>query len=160
VAGDGNPFLGSESVPDYISRRYGELVNNPDQSGATRRVTNDAAGAHAAAALIYVEMKKNPSLVTETPPDTAAQVEDIINNPSNPISWLKQKASRITDAATSSIEQNLDKSASFLQAYNPFAAGNSLDYRKLGVLAGGAAALYFLAPGIIAALLKGKRKSK
>jgi len=151
----GIPSLGSESIPKYVARRYDELVNSLSPDGHS--VSNDAAGAFAASKLIFVEMKNNPSLVTQKPPMTARQVEDIINNPGNPISWLKQKASRAETAVSRSVKQNLDKPAKFLQAVDPFAAGNVLDYRKLAFLGAGALALYFLAPIAAASIFSRSR---
>lgn len=133
--------VGSESVYDYTRRRWNELRANLSQ-GKFPGVTNDKDGAFAASRLIYVEMKKNPGLVTDTLPPDATYLEAYINNPSNPLAWIAQKSGQAAQAATHQIAVNLDKPASFLQT-----VGNALPwYVKPGAMVGILAASVILPP--------------
>ncbi len=104
---------GSESVYDYTRRRWNELRDNFTK-GKSPGVTNDSDGAYAASKLILAEMKKNPGLVTDALPPDATYLESYINNPSNPLTWLSQKAGQAAASATHDVAVNLDKPAQFL----------------------------------------------
>ncbi len=132
---------GNESVYDYTRRRWNELRDN-FAKGKTPGVTNDANGAYAASKLIYVEMKKNPGIVTDGIPPDASYLESYINSPSNPLAWIAQKTGQAVQDATHTVALNLDKPAQLLQD-----AGNALPwYTKPGPIVALLAASILLPP--------------
>jgi hypothetical protein len=132
---------GNETVYEYTRRRWNELVAN-GKASKFPGVTNDKDGAFAASRLIYVELTKNPGLVTDTLPPDATYLEAYINNPKNPLTWLTQKAGQAAQAVTHDVAVNLDKPAEFLQS-----AGNALPwYVKPGAIVGILAVSIILPP--------------
>jgi hypothetical protein len=132
---------GSESVYDYTRRRWNELRDN-FAKGKSPGVTNDKNGAFAASKLIYVEMQKNPGIVTDGLPPDATYLESYINNPTNPLTWIAQKTGQAAQNATHTVALNLDKPAQLLQE-----AGNALPwYTKPGPLVALLAASILLPP--------------
>lgn len=132
---------GRESVYDYTRRRWAELRDN-QKAGRFPSATNDEAGAYAASKLIFVELKKNPALVTDTLPPDASYVESIIVNPSNPIAWVVQKTGQAIESGTRAVAVNLDKPAQVLSS-----AGKALPwYTKPGFIVGLLAASVILPP--------------
>ncbi len=151
--------VGHETVYEYTRRRWNELRDN-FAKGKSPGVTNDKDGAFAASRLIYVEMKKNPGIVTDTLPPDATYLEAYINNPSNPVTWLLQKTGQAAQAATHEVALNLDKPAQWAQD-----AGNALPwYVKPGAIVGILAASIILPPlfgSSIEGILRGlKSKAK
>lgn len=133
--------VGNETVYEYTRRRWNELRDNL-KKGKSPGVTNDKDGAFAASRLIYVEMKKNPGIVTDALPPDATYLEAYINNPSNPLTWLAQKTGQAAESATHEVAVNLDKPAQLLQD-----AGNALPwYVKPGAIVGILAASIILPP--------------
>ncbi len=132
---------GTESVYDYTRRRWNELRDNFSK-GKSPGVTNDKNGAYAASKLIFVEMQKNPGIVTNELPPDASYLESYINNPSNPLTWISQKAGQAAQDATHSVAVNLDKPAQFLKD-----AGDALPwYTKPGAMVAILAAAVILPP--------------
>lgn len=132
---------GRESVYDYTRRRWSELRDN-QKAGRFPGVTNDDAGAYAASKLIFVELKKNPALVTDTLPPDASYIESIIVNPSNPIAWVVQKTGQAIESGTRAVAVNLDKPAEALSS-----VGKALPwYTKPGAVVGILAAAVILPP--------------
>lgn len=133
--------VGNETVYEYTRRRWNELRANLEK-GKSPGVTNDKDGAFAASRLIYVEMKKNPGIVTEELPPDATYLEAYINNPRNPLTWLAQKTGQAAQAATHEVAVNLDKPARLLEN-----AGKALPwYVKPGAVVGILAASVILPP--------------
>jgi hypothetical protein len=133
--------VGNETVYEYTRRRWNELRDN-FAKGKSPGVTNDKDGAFAASRLIFVEMKKNPGIVTEELPPDATYIEAYINNPKNPITWITQKTGQAAQAATHEIAVNLDKPARLLES-----AGKALPwYTKPGAMVGILAAAIILPP--------------
>lgn len=152
---------GRESVYDYTRRRWSELRDN-QKSGKFPGVTNDDAGAYAASKLIFIELKKNPGLVTDTLPPDASYIESIIVNPSNPIAWVVQKTGQAIESGTRAVAVNLDKPAEALSN-----VGKALPwYAKPGTFAAILAASVILPPLFgrslegIARGLMGKRRAR
>lgn len=153
--------VGNETVYEYTRRRWDELRNN-FKAGKSPGVTNNKDGAYAASRLIFVEMKKNPGIVTDALPPSESYIEAYINNPSNPISWVTQKAGQTAEDISHSAAINMDKPAEMLSR-----VGGALPwYVKPGALVGILAAVVILPPlfgksleGVIRGL-KGKAKSK
>ncbi len=152
--------VGSESVYEYTRRRWNELRDN-FAKGKSPGVTDDRDGAFAASRLIFVEMKKNPGIVTNELPPDATYLESYINNPTNPLTWISQKAGQAAKAATHSVAVNLDKPAQWATDL-----GDKLPwYTKPGPLVAILAAAVILPPlfgqslqGIVAGLKsRGKR---
>lgn len=133
--------VGNESVYEYTRRRWNELRDN-FAKGKSPGVTNDKNGAFAASKLIYVEMQKNPGIVTNELPPDASYLESYINNPSNPLTWIAQKAGQAAQDASHSVAVNMDKPAQFLQN-----ASNALPwYTKPGAIVALLAAAVVLPP--------------
>lgn len=133
--------VGTETVYEYTRRRWNELRDN-FAKGKSPGVTNDKDGAFAASRLIFVEMKKNPGIVTEELPPDATYLEAYINNPRNPLTWLAQKTGQAAQAATHEVAVNLDKPARLLES-----AGKALPwYVKPGAVVGILAAAVILPP--------------
>jgi hypothetical protein len=158
---------GPVAIYDYTRDAWDEMRANLDKpmaerTGSRMAVSDDSAGADAAARYIYAVLKKNPTLVTEALPPDYKGILSIIENPGNPLTWVTQKATQAAKKAVHSVEVNLDKPAQFLQDVDPFAAGNILDYRK--VLAAGAVlgVAYLFAPAIFAGIFKaiGKKRKR
>lgn len=162
---------GPESIYDYVRRRWDEMRSNlhkPQSERTTKgAVSNDAAGANAAAKLIFIELKKSPTLVTEVLPPDYTYIERIINNPGNPITWVVQKTGQAAQRAARSVAVNLDKPAQVMKDWNPFADGggaawNALPFflRPRAIMLYGAAGLaaYILAPRVVAGAIQGMRK--
>lgn len=132
---------GNETVYEYTRRRWNELRDN-FKKGKSPGVTNDEDGAYAASKLIFVEMKKNPGIVTDTLPPDATFIEAYINNPSNPVTWLIQKSGQAAQSTAHDVAVNLDKPATLLQN-----AGKALPwYVKPGAIVGILAASIILPP--------------
>lgn len=127
--------VGKETVYAYTRRRWDELRDNFSQ-GKSPGVTNDSDGAFAASKLIYVEMVKNPGIVTDALPPSPLYLEAYINNPSNPLTWVVQKTGQAMEEASHALKINLDKPARLLDA-----TGNALPW--------------YVKPGAIVAILAG-----
>jgi hypothetical protein len=139
----------SEDVYDYTRRRWDEMRQN-FQNGKQPGVTNDAVGAHSAAALIFVEIKKNPSLVTDTLPPDSTYIESIINNPSNPLTWISQKVGQTVSSIEHAAALNMDKPAQLLQSMENAVSNAAPWFTKpsnLAIIAVGALALYSISKG-------------
>lgn len=133
--------VGSESVYDYTRRRWNELRDNFTK-GKSPGVTNDSNGAFAASKLIFVEMSKNPGMVTDALPPDATYLESYINNPSNPLTWVIQRAGQASQSAAHNVAVNLDKPAQLLSDI-----GGALPwYTKPGALVAILAASIILPP--------------
>lgn len=150
---------GTETVYEYARRRFAELLSNFER-GISPGVTDNKDGAYAASKLIFVELKKSPGKVTDSLPPDATYIESYLNNPSNPIAWVTQKARQTVKEAGHDVAVNLDKPAQWAKD-----VGDSLPwYVKPGALVGIIAAAVILPPlfghslkGIVAGMKKRKR---
>lgn len=135
----------AESIYAYTRRMWDDMRANLDK-GLRPAVSNDDAGADAAARYIFASLKKNPGAVTEALPPDYKGILSIIQNPSNPLTWASQKVSQAAQKAVHNVEVNLDKPAQLLKNI-----GDALPwYTKPGALVG------ILAFSLIAPALFGK----
>jgi hypothetical protein len=146
-------ILGSETVYDYTRRIYAERVKSFNETG--RGTPDDAQGRYALSKLIFITLKKNPSIVSDTLPPDASYIEKIINNPHNPLEWAWQKTSQGTNKVLHKVAVNLDKPAQFLSD-----VGKALPwYVKPGAMVGFLVAAVII-PSLIGSLLKGYMQGK
>lgn len=144
----------SESIYSYVRRRWDEMRDNLEK-GLRPAVTNDDAGADAAARYIFVELKKNPSAVTEALPPDYTYIKKVIVNPSNPLTWVTQKAGQAIEKAEHTVAVNMDKPAQLLSDI-----GAALPwYVKPGAIVGLLAASILL-PRLLEGYMKGRRGAK
>jgi hypothetical protein len=146
-------ILGSETVYDYTRRIYAEKVKSFNENG--NGIPDNAQGRYALSKLIFITLKKNPSIVSDSLPPDASYIEKIINNPHNPLIWAWQKTSQAGAKAAHSVAVNLDKPAQFLSD-----VGNALPwYVKPGAMVGFLIAAVIIPP-LAGQLLKGYRQGK